>query len=721
MTTTPAPHIASLNASNLKLPSLSLALSRLTWISGRNGSGKTTIVDALQLVGMGHVPRIGKNGPALASLAGPGLEMSVGATLSDGTTIDRAWTRTATGMSKAKGTEVPDLLPVFSLNPEALLAMNEDEMARTIAARFGLEGDPVAKLTTAMGKVVKTATLPKVKKYENFADWCQQMETAIAASLKEQRDTARRFKATVEGMTAIEAAPVATVTTEAVDPDELAAAQTAAGAAYQRMQDATHALAESSRRLDRLPAEDPTPAPELSRAALEEEKAGLLAEIAKLQEKQRAAAAGSERRANDAKLLEQLETRSAGIELWLSNNENGPDEVTGEPLTAPAPEEVQLADDAYAAAAKLSTQNASTLEVLLSQQTTGDVCGCCGAKRENWDETKTWEAEEKLELAKTSATESRGRAERLLAIRDELKARAARALDDVAARLARATWEKERAQYLTRAEEVAALQKEIEGRVADVPLFDMDEAEALAGYQSSLSDVEADLATWDAHEASQARLAAINAERETNAAAYRAEEAATAEHTEAAARRDELRAKADAASAAAAAQAKANAEAEAAAKALAEATKTHTEAEAAAKEWAAIQAAFEEEARKITEEIFAPLLALAHPITADCLPTPLGHKGLAFGRWVGPHFVNLSTFSKSEQVAAVAGISAALASKGRGIVIIDEFNNLDADKQPLMVANLSACLEFGTISQAILLDNSTVPPKLPPFGSMVRL
>jgi DNA repair exonuclease SbcCD ATPase subunit len=82
------------------------SLAPLTAIVAPNASGKTAILDAIQLVTTGSHPAFGKTGKAIMQMA-PGTSLSIEATTDGGKWLKRAWTMSKTGSVKTTA-HLPD-------------------------------------------------------------------------------------------------------------------------------------------------------------------------------------------------------------------------------------------------------------------------------------------------------------------------------------------------------------------------------------------------------------------------------------------------------------------------------------------------------------------------------------------------------------------------------------------------------------------------------------
>lgn len=698
-------YIQTVTTSNFKGADTNRAhsLHPFTIITGKNGTGKSRITDAIQAAALGYVPWLGKTGPALRQLAGPGLEMAVDLILSDGQRIRRSWKKTKSGLSKKDApTEAPNI-PLFSLDPGAFLAANDQQRARMIAARFGIQEDPREKILSAIEAAAAGADLPnfRLDKEEDFSLWVENISEGIAAALSAANATAKRMKTTLEGLAALESDPVALV------PDaEVSAAQKAVGARSSERDALSKELATLRQRIAELKAElESAPLmPEISEAAQKSALAEIEKEITELQTKQKAAAEGAKKAQEAAANIAAAEKRLKGIEFWLEQN------AAPEPLALaalPQPLDMEKLTRELAAAEEAERAAFRALTLAQGADLSGSHCKCCGAARENWSEDKIWETEDALSTAQAAHSTAAETVRRTAALFKLETENAQKRKEQADASRAHAAAVKEHEQYTAREREAGQLLELLRAQASEVPAFSQEDAEVLNALLEDKEKAEADLKEWTAYKESQEGRALLN-EAETRAATVETDLLPQAARALSDA---EITAETIATRAKAAREAVAQQET---------ASKARAENEKAAEEVKKIKAAkdaLEAAESEATGKIVKPLLDIAGQICAGCLPTPLAHKGLSFGRFDGPHFISLNTFSESEKAAAVSAITAGMAAAGQGIAIIDEFNNLDADKRPVMLANLAAALEAGTLAQAIILDNepdnydeSTTPP-----------
>jgi len=115
-------------------------LGQLALITGDNGSGKTAIAHAIQLALLGHLPRLGKTGPATAGLAS-GSPLEVQLSGEAGESIYRSWTigRAVKMTSRIEGLDEKELEAVIpaALDFSEFIQAKPTERQRILEAVMG--------------------------------------------------------------------------------------------------------------------------------------------------------------------------------------------------------------------------------------------------------------------------------------------------------------------------------------------------------------------------------------------------------------------------------------------------------------------------------------------------------------------------------------------------------------------------------------------------------
>lgn len=707
-------HITSVTATNLKSSeSLEHKLAPLTLITGQNGAGKSAIIDALYLATLGYHPLRGKTGPAIAELAGPGMQLSAHVEFSDLKGVTRSWKRTAKGLSVTLAGPDEPPFDLVSLDPNAFLSANIEKRAAMIAARFNIEGDPKAAILAAVRKALgsydKEFKLP-AKMPEDFAEWVESVSEVLKAGKSAAASMKKRMKATLEGKAALTDGAPPSVDAQALDDARTSKARFTA-AIEEARKTAAQALAD----IRELPQAHGEP-PDLNEAVLKD-RLVKVEEALSLIEAQRLDFTRSEssRRLITSSIATNRQ-RAKSLSLWLDENPEvslvEPEEITSGGDTGPKGVR-HFEDEIFhlESAIHRIEQSLATMKGELAgerkNQLVGETCPCCGAKRDAWDEQQTWEREEAFTALSEKIIETE-KADKQK--REELSAAKA-TLARVKGYFQALTDAQERDAKAKEHEALNAEHAKLEAELSGLPLWTMEQAEELDALTDEKAELEEKIEIVANHrEAIEAKVEHDRLEAIINGA-QTARDMAAADLEKA---EQEL--------AALEAKAKAYAEYEANQK---ERDKAQNEYDNADKELTAWGAALDElqtASDAETVKVLKPMLEIARKLTRDCLPTELDHKGLDIGRWVGAHFVKLSTFSKSEQAVALAGITAALAASGSGLVILDEFSTLDPRKKVAFLENVIAAIEDGTLAQAILIDNQPFPPiTFPPFGCALSL
>jgi hypothetical protein len=98
-----------------------------------------------------------------------------------------------------------------------------------------------------------------------------------------------------------------------------------------------------------------------------------------------------------------------------------------------------------------------------------------------------------------------------------------------------------------------------------------------------------------------------------------------------------------------------------------------------------------------------PVLARANAIMGRAFPTELVFHDGDIGRWEGSSFVKVLAFGGATEALAFVAISAALAADAKArIVVLDEFDRLDDEKQEVALACLSRAVDEGLLDQVVI-------------------
>lgn len=670
----------------------------ITVVHGANGSGKSRLRDAIYLALLGYHPELGKSGPALAKLAGPGKVFGSSVFLSTGGTFTRTWKRTKKGASKDEVPEGECPIPLATLDAGAFLAANSATRAAMVAAAFGMSGDPKAaiaeKIRAGLGaELAGELTLPKA---EDFAEWAEELEEHLKAKAAAANAVARRMKTSLEGVAAVSTAsgmPLPHLKTALANAQEMrTTAKTELRLLLQEME-----------RLEReLSGMDQGLYVDIrSKADIEADLKKILPRLQELSMKE-SNAAGSARLGD--RLRAQL-IHASGALAFASTQVAAATEAAklrpfraGEEITLEELEELE--EDASAACdaaqAALNDARADFRQATQDHHDAkkkiieGEVCQCCGAKREHWNQDSLWEAERDVAAAAKTLQSFDSAAQAAAAEVEEKNAY----LHSITARM-----NLEKAlQKLANCEKAEA---DFQASIAELPTFSAEEAAELEDLrqQDAALDKELQYALQNEQITAKAGELATARQKLQESQAKAQELKSDLEQLEA--KVVDLEAKVSSAQEAQTQEDQMGR--------MQEELKKATEEKG---KWDAAQEILTAAQAEETLKIYAPVLESARKMAAGCLPTPLDHKGLDLGRYEGPHFIHLDTFSTSEKAVAVSAILAAL-SKGEGLVLIDEFSTFDDSKKAQFLDNLSAAYEAGELAQAIILDSRKVPATLP--------
>jgi len=136
--------ITNIHGVNVKGQTFDHKIEPLTVISGANASGKTAITDAMVIGMLGHHPSLGKTNKSTALLAGPGAVMEVGVEFDNGGVITRTWGLNKESTSlKSTGSAKDIKLEIGSFDVEAFISAPLNNKLETIARTL-----PVVETTT---------------------------------------------------------------------------------------------------------------------------------------------------------------------------------------------------------------------------------------------------------------------------------------------------------------------------------------------------------------------------------------------------------------------------------------------------------------------------------------------------------------------------------------------------------------------------------------------
>jgi chromosome segregation ATPase len=196
--------LKSIEVHGLKTADRSVELGRLTLIRGPVGAGKSALIEALQFLALGCVPRVGRSEEATALLM-HGPEIAVSATLEDGRIVKRALRRVGRSLKngaeaswmppRAQAQEIGDAIRALfgasdgeaaeNLDIGRLLAVSGKELARRIEIILD-QGGLSSEQRTARGVDLWEARVDSQR--ETVDGLRQPLPPAVVAALEELRE-----------------------------------------------------------------------------------------------------------------------------------------------------------------------------------------------------------------------------------------------------------------------------------------------------------------------------------------------------------------------------------------------------------------------------------------------------------------------------------------------------------------------------------------------------
>lgn len=167
-------------------------LAPVTIITGKNMTGKTTILDAITLAIGGYIPRLGKSHAKLSPLIGVGLDNAFAtAYLDSGEEIGWSLSRDASGALK-KQHAATDSSQII-VDPEAFLSAKKSERIMAIQNALGLKTDLIAELSRGIN--------PAWRSWKKDAgDWIEDTTEIIKMAVKAAKENRDRQIATIGAM-----------------------------------------------------------------------------------------------------------------------------------------------------------------------------------------------------------------------------------------------------------------------------------------------------------------------------------------------------------------------------------------------------------------------------------------------------------------------------------------------------------------------------------------
>jgi len=689
--------IKRINFTNVKGTTRDLALGHMTLITGPQGSGKTSVIDALQLAVLGYHPELGRTAKGiykLASAANDSLSVSIETTT--GQNITRQWKPTGKSIKAISTGEAPPFV-VAALDGNAFINAGATARAALIRQLYPAAEDPREALTKAI-----QAAAPKVRlawpTADDLNEWQEALADAIAAAKKAAQETSKRMRAALEAATQLGQPSATGATMTAEEGDRLLgadqAAQTAlalANAAVKTLENEIHELAHTGGLAAEIQQPEDLP-------ALRAELHRLNAELQAARVKQAAA----EAKANESAKAAQARSHHRAIVEDFA-------QAYPAPLSEPTPPAEILAFDFRAYDQAIADHEAALKALAAAEQAAAeaDICPHCGAGREHWSR----QAQHQTPPGELEIATLRRAADDAAVKRSQFEAEA-QSYNEAAAEHKRTREHYEQQQRAFRAYSMCRAKAEASQQTLATLGEDYhidDEAEHLA---IEIDSLEADIETLQnrirAGEANEKAIAARTRrlELEESLTWARDEQQTAQAHAAQTAAQAATVLEATAARAAAAERAKAAEQQQAAA----------DEADETAAQCATAADVLKREFASLASAALEPMLASANRYLEGLTMEPLAAIGLELGRWKGETWVTFDTFSGGEKALATCAMQAALAETGPAdwrIAFLDEFNTVSGDgNRTGFIGNLAAAISEGTLTQAIVLDNREPEPEL---------
>lgn len=655
--------IDRIQAINLKTKTTDATLAEFTAIIGENGTGKSSIREAITLAVLGYSPTLGKKASAGSLMKVGTKRLDIKATLSTGEEIGRRWEQGRSLTATATGLDLSELISPSQLDFSVFFNSKATDRQRILESLIvtKADGEIAAEARQKIAAGALSITID-----ETADGWLGQLETDAKEAKKFAKQEADTAAATILTLSAAEQPPV--VTAEAL------------AAAAQRLTEATDADAAASARFEAI---DEKYMRALEKPEGEPITAARIAEAFEAAEVARTAY-DAEKTAWDH-YLAAVKEAAAIRKTFPANLEAvehpGVEFEDGDTLSA----EVNAAANASSLANRnldraVDRKNAAALALDQQKKKRDELKaqGCCPTCQRGEDFAETIESLFKPKLDELTAELSLAEgaiveAEAEVTKADERHAKAATRLREAAER---SIWLKE--------QEALAILAAAPKPDSDLQAFATASTTA-ANAHRSLQSGAAQWEEWNradipsAEEIESARRSAETAEALKTAATEASnalKNAATAYEQFVADRRrlTELETTVE------------------------ESAKKQVAATELAK-WA------KEKSLSVTVEALKPLLDLCNKVCDGILPGPVTIIGTDIGAMTEGGLVTLDTLSGAETVALGAALQIAIAKGSEfPIVLIDELNRFAGKKHVRFVENLARALADGDVDQIIVID-----------------
>lgn len=673
----------------------------LTLITGPNGGGKTTILDAITLAALGYHPDLGKTSAATMDLA-KGNEMSVRLTMASGHTASRTWKRTGKSTkAQAEGCLDPTLKALADAITVGRRFLASSPINRAMMLQEATTGDLTEQTLAAINEKTpfdyrKAVPLANV----DHNEWVEAFLENIKAEKAAARAVIDRMNKGIQAAAHLELdAP-----TDAPTREEVEAAR---NAHHHRERELAHMKGQRNQ-LATIP--EPTgtsdvpdmvhlPAAKAEAEKLAEQLVKLRSALSEATSINNEAFRRNHERLRIKAVLQErddLVERLSRLDLaaYMDSCDALEDDTVyfelGRKLNEMSDKNRRDLDRANATLAQL----AKGLPSPANEDNPAATCHHCGAKAEHWDTSarlaRIQEYDDLNAVIRELSTTQENLQGDIAGNEEKIRAISARNEQRKLAQSLRNAKQEQMRLALELATIPPLLEADTEALELQIHELTNQHEESLEMVNSIMNNAaraEAIRKEWDQYREAQARITEFNGIIERMEA--EAEQLAQAAH-----------AKARAWEAAEASRTNSSS--------LAAMRKSSDDAAEQYAHWTAIQALLTDITKALTEKALAPILVLARRFTDGILPSPLGNRGFEIGRWTDEQtFVPLSVFSGAEKAITKAALDVALAQNGSRIAIIDEFSTLDHAKKAAFLPRLVQALRDKAIDQAIIFDNGS--------------
>jgi len=624
---------------------------------GANGSGKTSIAEAINFVLTGKVPGLQKTNAAIFTALGSTLRL--GASLDiEGQTYDRSLTLTGKSVKAGAKNIAPENIALpTTLDLQPFLDASPKVRAGMI---LGACGDDVpGKLRALLAETGMERFTGKPATTDDVQEWLASIDDLAKATASGYAASMKDMRGTLAGMEVLDTSPLAYPAGRPISDLR---------SEVSRYEKEIATLEGEARAISARPApvqpigERPNGSADAFERQLAEAQASLRTVQADL------ARAKAEKQAWD-----RWQAEHARLEAKLAEAQKAYQVVADgwEPVDA-----AKIDADIQELVAQNARLNVKLADAKKDVLTGKGSCPCCGALAVHWNR----QAAEESDVVGWEEAECKNSA-RITELRAKLTQAAAvnRAADAVL----RAT--EALASHTAPDNPAPADTEALEAHAADLD-------ESCAALQAEARKARA----WDAYDTAYAQYKKdmarfLEVEMSTNNL-RECLTAAQAQLAQAEARQSE------------------QAQAEARQATRRQAEDRLAELEKAEAEFKAARQAWDSGVKAIMDEALRGVLDVCQTFTAGLFSAPLTVHNLALGRYEGNAWVSFDSFSGSDRRIATAAIQAALAVRHEGfkLVLIDEFGVIDPARKPAVLVNLAAAKQAGLVDQVMVFDNRDI-------------